>query len=116
MVELPPFVNRSNAFIQDFSSDFKGKLGDQTLSMNLVKVGETLTGKYLLQGSDIFWDLNGTLDHNGDFTLYHLDRKGLKKELFVGRFVSDEMQGFWTKMGSDQQTIFVLKEVVDAAE
>jgi hypothetical protein len=116
MVDLPPFVNRSNVLIKDFSSDFKGKLGDQTLSMTLVKVGETLTGKYLLQGSDVFWDLNGTVDHNGDFTLHHLDKNGLKKGLFAGRFVSDEMQGFWAKAGSDQQTIFVLKEVVAAAE
>jgi hypothetical protein len=111
IAELPPQVNRSNQLKAEFTSDYEGEIGTLKVVMTLVKVGKTLTGKYLMEGSDLYLDLSGTVQHNGEFVMYQLDKNGLKKAQFLGNLTTKEAIGFWSKTESDQQKPFVLKRV-----
>lgn len=116
IAELPPQVNRSKTLTGDFSNTFKGHIGDKKTEMMLAKVGNAITGKYCYTEQKEFFDIEGTIEDNGDFVLYQLDTNGNKIVMLSGNYSEDAAQGFFSETGHDLQVPFVVSATEDSTE
>ncbi len=95
---------------------FTGSIGNALdLQMKLLREGDKLSGSYFYQKVGTKIDLRGTVDQGGNVTLEEFDSAGKQTGIFKGIWKQSpesvvEINGDWTKPGSDKKTAFSLHQ------
>lgn len=96
---------------------FHGNVGERSVTMQLGRSGQNLSGTYYYDGIGKNLTLKGTVDADGNATLQEFDENGKQTGKFTGKFAHDEdndfeytFSGTWTKPSGGGETSFSLTE------
>ncbi len=96
---------------------FHGNIGERSVTMQLSRAGQNLSGTYYYDGIGKNLTLKGTVDAEGNATLQEFDENGKQTGKFKGKFGHDEdydfqytFSGTWTNPAGGGETTFSLTE------